>query len=160
MPFTSLAAALLRIGEHKFTPELNDITRTYFTEASRYEDATTSAAMRAFAADPTNADAIATLRANPSMVGKIGTTCVATMISGGHAYNALPQRATAAIDCRVFPGHSREEIQAELEHVVAAPTVHFTDVSGNSVATPASPLRADVVTAVTKAIRLSYPESR
>jgi carboxypeptidase PM20D1 len=152
-----LAAALLRIGAYKFTPELNDITRTYFTEAARYEDEKTGAAMRAFAADPTDAAAISTLRANSAMIGRTGTTCVATMVSGGHAYNALPQRATAAIDCRVFPGHSRQEIQAELERAVAAPMVQFTDVSGNSVATPASPLRTDVVSAVTKAIRLSYP---
>jgi carboxypeptidase PM20D1 len=152
-----LAGALLRIGAYKFTPELNDITRTYFAEAARYEDEKTGAAMRAFAADPADAAAIAVLRANASMVGRIGTTCVATMVNAGHAYNALPQRATAAIDCRVFPGHSRQEIQSELERVVAAPPVRFTDVSGNSVATPASPLRADVVSAITKAIRISYP---
>lgn len=152
-----LAGALLRIGEYQFKPELNEITRSYFTEAARYEDPQTASAMRAFAADPTDSEAIAVLRANPSMVGRIGTTCVATMISGGHAYNALPQRATAAVDCRVFPGHTREEIQAELERVVDSSLVQFNDVSGNSVATDPSPVRADLTAAITKAIRLYYP---
>jgi acetylornithine deacetylase/succinyl-diaminopimelate desuccinylase-like protein len=97
------------------------------------------------------------LRANPSYIGRIGTTCVATMLSGGHALNALPQRATANIDCRIFPGHPPAEIMAELEKVAADPGVHFKDVTVGSVATDASPIRQDLVSAVTKAIRLGYP---
>ena len=113
--------------------------------------------MRAFAADPTDAKAIATLRADPSTVGKIGTTCVATMIKGGHALNALPQSVTADINCRIFPGHPREEIMAELQHAVGDPAVKFKDISEGSVATDASPLRADLANAVTKAIHIGYP---
>ena len=67
--------------------------------------------------------ATATLRASPTYVGKIGTTCVPTMIEGGHAQNALPQRATANVNCRVFPGHSREEIRLALETIAATPGV-------------------------------------
>jgi carboxypeptidase PM20D1 len=152
-----LAAALVRIGNYKFKPELNDITRAYFTEAARYEEPEFAAAMRGFVANPTDEHAVAVLRSNPSLVGRIGTTCVATMINGGHALNALPQRATANINCRIFPGHAVAEIMSELKNIAAEPSVEFTDVSEGSVITDASPIRPDLVTAVTKAIRLSYP---
>jgi acetylornithine deacetylase/succinyl-diaminopimelate desuccinylase-like protein len=152
-----MSAALVRIGQYKFKPELSDLTREYFKSAATYEGPQTAAAMRAFAADPTDANAIATLRANPATVGKIGTTCVATMIKGGHALNALPQSVTADINCRIFPGHPRTEIMAELQRAAADPAVHFKDISEGSVATDASPLRADLVNAVTKAIHIGYP---
>ena len=154
---TQLSAALVRVGEYKFEPELSDLTREYFRGAANYETPEIAGAMRAFAADPKDAKAIATLRANPSTVGKIGTTCVATMIKGGHALNALPQSATATINCRIFPGHPREQIMAELQRVAADPAVKFKDISEGSVATEASPLRADLVSAVTKAIHIGYP---
>jgi carboxypeptidase PM20D1 len=154
---TRLAAALVKIGAYKFKPETNAISRGYFTEAARFEQPEIAAAMRDFAANPSNAHAAAVLRSNPSYVGRIGTTCVATMLSGGHALNALPQRATANIDCRIFPGHPPAEIMAELEKVTADPIVQFKDVTVGSVATDASPIRKDLVTAVTKAIRLGYP---
>jgi acetylornithine deacetylase/succinyl-diaminopimelate desuccinylase-like protein len=113
--------------------------------------------MRAFAADPTDSKAIAVLSANPATVGKIGTTCVVTMINGGHAPNALPQRATANINCRIFPGHSRGEIMEQLRRAAADRAVQFKDVSEGSVATEASPLRADLVGAITRALQVSYP---
>ena len=97
------------------------------------------------------------LRANPATVGEIGTTCVATMISGGHALNALPQRATANINCRIFPGHKPADIMAELEKAAAEPAVSFADVTIGSVATDASPVRPDFVAAVEKAMADVYP---
>ena len=152
-----LAQALTRIGAYQFTPEASDLTRAYFENAAAYEDAATAAAMRAFAANPADRSAIATLSATPSMIGKIGTTCVATMVSGGHALNALPQRATANINCRIFPGHKPSAIMAELKTVVADPGVAFKDVTEGSVATDASPIRPDFVAAVTKAMNQVYP---
>jgi carboxypeptidase PM20D1 len=152
-----LAAALLRIQGYRFKPELNDLTRAYFVSAAKYEPAGTAAAMRAFAADPTNEKAIETLAADPAMVGKIGTTCVVTLISGGHANNALPQRATANINCRIFPGHSRADILAELTAVVADPKVAVKDITEGSVSTDASPMRPDFVAAVTDAMGAVYP---
>ena len=152
-----LAAALVRIGQYRFKPELSELTRAYFTAAARFESPEIAAAMRAFAADPTDSKVIAVLRANPTTIGKIGTTCVATMISGGHALNALPQRATANINCRIFPGHARAQIMEELQHVAADPAVQFRDVSEGSVATEASPIRPDVVNAITRGIHLGYP---
>jgi carboxypeptidase PM20D1 len=152
-----LAAALVRIGQYKFKPELSDLTRAYFTAAAPYESPKIAAAMRAFAADPTDSTAIAVLQADAATIGKIGTTCVATMISGGHALNALPQRATANINCRIFPGHPRAQIMEELQRVAADPAVQFKDVSQGSVATDASPIRPDLVAAITRAIHIGYP---
>jgi acetylornithine deacetylase/succinyl-diaminopimelate desuccinylase-like protein len=79
------------------------------------------------------------------------------MISGGHALNALPQRAEANVNCRIFPGHPPAAIMAELEAVAAEPKVAFKDVTEGSVASDASPMRPDFVAAVTKAIHGVYP---
>jgi acetylornithine deacetylase/succinyl-diaminopimelate desuccinylase-like protein len=154
---TQLSAALVRIGQYKFKPELSELTRAYFTAAARYEIPEIAAAMRAFVADPADAKAIEVLRANPGAVGKIGTTCVATMVNGGHAPNALPQRATANINCRIFPGHPRAQILEELRQAAADPAVQFQDITAGSVATDASPIRPDLVDAVTRAIHIGYP---
>ena len=153
----ALAAGLAKIDRYRFRPELSDLTRAYFTAAARYEPAETAAAMRAFAADPSDAKAIATLRANPATIGKIGTTCIPTMVSGGHALNALPQRATANMNCRIFPGHKPADIMAELAQVAGDPTIEWKDVSEGSVATDASPMRPDFVAAVEKALGKAYP---
>ena len=152
-----LAAALVRIGQYQFKPELSDLTRAAFVNMARYEDPKTGAAMRAFAADPTDKAAIATLTANPATVGKIGTTCVVTLISGGHAENALPQRAAANINCRIFPGHKPADIMAELQTVAADPAVGFKDATEGSVSSDASPMRPDFVGAVNKAMAKVYP---
>ena len=152
-----LAAALLRIHDYQFKPELSDLTKAYFVQAANYEDPTIGAAMRAFAADPTDQKAIATLAANPATVGKIGTTCVVTMIKGGHALNALPGSATANINCRIFPGHKPAEIMAELQAVAAEPAVTFKDVTEGSVMTEASPMRPDYIQAVKTALAGPYP---
>ena len=121
-----LSRVLDRIGAYRFTPELSPLTRAALTAAAPYEEPAIGKAMLAFVADPTDQQAIATLVANPSTVGRIGTTCVATMISGGHALNALPQKATANINCRIFPGHKPAEILAELKRVGAEPAATFT----------------------------------
>lgn len=153
-----LSQALVKVGAYKFKAEQNEITKGYFEKAAAFTDRPEiAAAMRAFAANPADEKALATLRADPSMVGKVGTTCVPTMLGGGHAENALPQRAFANINCRIFPGHSKEAIMAELAGVIGDPAVKITDVTAGSVATPASPVRADVVAAVSKAMSKAYP---
>lgn len=153
-----LSQALVKVGAYKFKAEQNEITKGYFEKAAAFTDRPEiAAAMRAFAANPADEKALGTLRADPSMVGKVGTTCVPTMLGGGHAENALPQRAFANINCRIFPGHSKADIMAELAGVIGDPAVKITDVTAGSVATPASPVRADVVAAVSKAMSKSYP---
>jgi acetylornithine deacetylase/succinyl-diaminopimelate desuccinylase-like protein len=152
-----LAAALLHIQPHRFTPELNPVSRAYFKAAARYASPETGAAMRTFAADPADPHAIATLAADPAMVGRIGTTCVVTMIEGGHAQNALPQRATANVNCRIFPGNGRAAIMRELQAVAADPAIGFHDISEGAVDTDASPLRPDFVRAVEDGIHAIHP---
>ncbi|NHN83762.1 M20/M25/M40 family metallo-hydrolase [Acetobacter musti] len=152
-----LAAALLRIQKYQFRPELNALSKNYFTNAAQFQPANIASAMRAFAINPGDRNAIATLSADPALIGKIGTTCVVTMISGGHALNALPQNATANINCRIFPGHPRSTIMAELEKVAADPQIHFTDVTQGSVETEASPMRPDFTQAIDKAMHSVYP---
>jgi len=117
----------VKIGAYKFPAEQNALTKAYFTQAAPFEaDPKMAAAMRAFAANINDAEAVAVLRANPAMVGKVGTTCVPTMADAGHALNALPQRATAYINCRIFPGHSVEEVQQELQSVIGDSGVSVT----------------------------------
>jgi acetylornithine deacetylase/succinyl-diaminopimelate desuccinylase-like protein len=154
---SQLSAALVRIGQYQFKPEVSELTRAYFQQAARYQTPDIAAAMKAFAADPTDRRAIATLTANPATIGKIGTTCVTTMISGGHALNALPQRASANINCRIFPGHKPADIMKELERVAADPAVTFREVTEGSVPNDPSPMRPDFVAAVTKAMGTIHP---
>ncbi|WP_404333631.1 M20/M25/M40 family metallo-hydrolase [Sphingomonas sp. MMS12-HWE2-04] len=152
-----LSDALVKVGAYRFQPELSDLSKAYFNAAARYEDPETAAAMKAFAANPADEKAVAALRANYATIGKIGTTCVPTMVSGGHALNALPQRATANINCRIFPGHKPADIMAELAKAAGDPAIQWKDVSEGSVATDASPMRPDFVRAVEKALGKAYP---
>ena len=153
-----LSRALERIGGHHFAAQQNPLTKAWFERAAPFEsDAATAAAMRAFAADVNDEKALAVLRANPATVGKVGTTCVPTMVSGGHALNALPQRASANINCRIFPGNKPADVMAELVKVANEPAVTFTDVSEGSTASPASPMRPDFVAAAEAAIKAAYP---
>jgi carboxypeptidase PM20D1 len=155
-----LSGALGRIGAHHFAPQVNDITRDYFTKAAAFvSDPLLAAAMRAFAADPADKAAIAVLRGNPAYVGKIATTCVPTMVSAGHGRNALPQRATANVNCRIFPGHSKEEVRAELEKVAAEPAVTIREIDPEyTTDAPASPYDEAFVRAATRALRGSFGE--
>ncbi|WP_122049034.1 M20/M25/M40 family metallo-hydrolase [Asaia bogorensis] len=153
-----LAEALLKIQAHPFRPELNALTRSYFMNAARFSSPRLAAAMRVFAATPDNARAVAILRAEPSLVGSIGTTCTVTTIRGGHALNALPQHAEANINCRIFPGHSRIDVMHELAEIIDDPSVHLEDQSAGSVETPPSPLDAPFAAAVTRAAHAAYPD--
>jgi len=155
-----LAAALTRIGAHHFTPEVNDITRDYFVKAADFvSDPLLAAAMRAFAKDPADKAAIAVLRANPAKIGKIATTCVPTMASAGHGLNALPQRATAFVNCRIFPGHSPEEVMAQLAAVAAEPAITIRQIDPEyTTASPASPYDEVFIGAATRAIRGAFGE--
>ncbi len=155
-----LSQALARIGAYRFKAEQNPLTKAYFEKAAQFEsDPKLAAAMRAFAANVNDEAAVATLRTSTGYVGKVGTTCVPTMVHGGHAVNALPQRATANVNCRVFPGHTRAQIIAELEKVAGVPEVKFTDVTGDTATeSNASPMRPDYLAAVDKAMAAAWPK--
>jgi carboxypeptidase PM20D1 len=153
-----MATALGRIGAYRFKAERNPLTKAYFAKAAQFEaDPKLASAMRAFSANPNDEAAIAVLRASPAHVGKVGTTCTPTMIKGGHAENALPQRVTANVNCRIFPGHPREQIMAELERVAGVPQVKFSDFTkGDSIESDASPMRDDFVWAIGSAMDAAW----
>lgn len=151
-----LAAALVKIQNYKFPVQANDLTRRFFEGVGKRTEGELGEAMRAFAADPTDQAAIAILRANPSFVGTTGTTCVATMLRGGHAENALPQSATATVNCRIFPGVGVAATEAALRDVVGNDAVQFNMISDPTETDP-SPLREDVLAALQKAVDNKFP---
>jgi acetylornithine deacetylase/succinyl-diaminopimelate desuccinylase-like protein len=106
-----LAEGLLKIGHHSFPFELNPVTRAYFERVSRTNTGETAADMRAVAQTPPDAQAIERLAREPSYGAITRTTCVATRLDGGHANNALPQRAQAVVNCRILPGGTRRPHQ-------------------------------------------------
>lgn len=150
-----LADALKKVQEYRFPVRYNDITLSFFAASAKAESGELSQAMSKFAKDPSNQEAIDYLYQKPSYVGITRTTCVATMLNAGHAENALPQSATATINCRVFPGIKPGEIKSVLQSV-AGENVEV-EMLEKPLASPASDLRKDVTRAVTKAVRSRYP---
>ncbi len=151
-----LAAALLKIQAYKFPVNASELTRAYFRGTGPKTPGELGKAMIAFAADPTDKWAIKTLRANPGTVGTTGTTCVATLLSAGHAVNALPQSATANVNCRIFPGEGVAKTIERLKAVMGNDAVEISMVAPPT-ETDASPLRSDVLAAVRKAVDTRYP---
>ena len=152
----SLAHALDKIEAYRFTPTMNETTRAYFAGREKLEKGPIGDAMRAWLANPDDGAAADAIEASESEVGLTRTRCVATRLFAGHADNALPQLATAMINCRIFPGVDPNAIKAELERVVADPEVVVTR-NDNYVASLASPLRPDVTNAYTKAVTTLHP---
>jgi len=148
-----LADALEKLRTYRFQPMQNDVTRAYFEERARQEgNSQLGQEIRAWLANPNDGAAADAVEANPLEVGITRTRCVATMLSGGHADNALPQSATATVNCRIFPGVQPTEVQAELQKLVGPKVEVKPDPEFIGVPTPASPLRPDVVAAVTRAV--------
>ena len=121
-----LVRALDRLSRYEFPVQLNDANRGYLTAMSKIVGGEKGRAMAAVAADPADAAAVAVLDRDQNLHAMLRTTCVATILSAGHATNALPQRARANINCRIFPGVGREEIQAQLVKLAADPAVSVT----------------------------------
>ena len=150
-----LADALKALQSHRFPVMWNDWTLGGFKAQGPITGGELGSAMSRFARDPRDAAAAETLSRNPEYNGQLRTTCVATRLSGGHADNALPQLATAVVNCRIFPGQSVQEVRDTLQQWVGA-KVSVSERDQRSVS-PASPLRPDVVAAVTKAVDAVYP---
>ncbi|MCJ8156413.1 M20/M25/M40 family metallo-hydrolase [Sphingomonas sp. LaA6.9] len=155
-PIYRLSRALDRLAAYKFPNLANELTKASLTAASKQVGGELGAAMARYATNPADSAAAEIIASKPEYVGQIRTTCVATMVSGGHAQNALPQRATANINCRIFPGTSIDTIKAELAKVMADDSAKIT-VLDDPTASDASPLRPDVMNAVTRAVRARYP---
>jgi acetylornithine deacetylase/succinyl-diaminopimelate desuccinylase-like protein len=155
-----LADALKALQAHRFTPMMNATSRGYFEERARQEgNSPLGQAMRRWLANPDDGRAADEIEANPLEVGLTRTRCVATMLEGGHADNALPQSAKATVNCRIMPGVDPKSVQAELQQL-AGPNVEVKpDPNYIGTPTPPSPLRPDVLKAVTAAIeRFHGPE--
>ncbi len=150
-----MSRALLAIENYSFPVRATELTRSYLGSLGQRIPGEAGAALQAFAKDPTDAKAIAALRASPEFVGTLGTTCVATMIDGGHAENALPQKVTATVNCRVFPGEGVAATKATLEKVVANPDIKF-ETMGDPVEGPDSKLPDDVRKAIEVSLTKRY----
>lgn len=136
---THLGQALVRIGAHDFPVRLNDVTRAYFERSAAIVGGEMGAAMRAIVADPADAAAARVLSADPRYNSQLRTTCVATTLEGGHARNALPQRARANVNCRVLPDENPDDVQRALERVIGDAKVTVTPI-GRARTSPPSPL--------------------
>lgn len=152
-----LAAAIRNIQEHQFPVRWSEMTLAYFQQTGEQLGGELGEAMVRFAYDPEDAEAAARLAREPSYVGTTRTTCVVTMLDAGHAENALPQSATATVNCRIFPGVPVAEIEQTLRAVVDNDDIELA-LQGEPTESPISELRDDVVAAVSKAVRPRYPE--
>jgi len=150
-----LADALKAVQAYRFPVMWNDWTLGGFKAAAAATPGELGEAMARFAANPNDTAAADVLYNSPQDVGRTRTTCIATMLKGGHATNALPQSATATINCRVFPGMSVDAVKGTLQRLVGD-KVEVQALNNPTVAKP-SPIRADVMAAVTKAVHGIYP---
>ena len=140
-----LARALARLESHEFPVEMTETTKTYFRVAGEGRGDAVGRAMVAIAANPADKAAEAVVNQDPFLHSNLRTTCVATMLDGGHARNALAQRAGAFVNCRIFPGHPVEEIRRELAAIVADPGVTITVLPPLRPSPPAPPLDPKVM---------------
>jgi acetylornithine deacetylase/succinyl-diaminopimelate desuccinylase-like protein len=141
---TQLAAALTRIAAHTFPVRLNEVTRVFFERTAASETPEVAEAMRAVVRGAPDPGAAALLADMPEYNARLRTTCVATKIEGGHADNALPQRARAVINCRLVPGDAASGIEAQLTRLVGDPAVSVRPL-WDAQAAPPSPLTSDVL---------------
>ncbi len=152
-----LAGGLIRVSQYDFPVQFDDANRAYFGAIAKLTGGDAGAAITALMRDPNDAAAKAVVEADPSWNAVIHTTCVATMLDGGHATNALPQRAGAIVNCRIFPGVSTEAVRQMLAQVVADPAISITmpDVRG-PVAKPL-PLTSEVMDPIRQVSAKYYP---
>jgi carboxypeptidase PM20D1 len=151
-----LAHALEKVEAYRFPVMATDLTRAYLGAVGQAQSGPLGEALRKFAADPTDAHAADMLAKSPEFIGTTRTTCVATMLEAGHAENALPQTARAAVNCRIFPDVAVESVRDALVAAIADPEVKVT-VRGKPEASPISEMRPDVIAAITRAVHADYP---
>ncbi|MEP6494079.1 MAG: M20/M25/M40 family metallo-hydrolase [bacterium] len=148
-----LSKALLKVAAYQFPVVLNDVTKVYFARAATVEPRPDiAAAMKAIVANPKDAKASATLSKDPRLASILRTTCVATRLAGGHAYNALPQTATANVNCRAEPTATYESVKSTLERIVADTGVKVTflgESHSGPLGAPPSAVNPELLAAVT-----------
>ena len=152
-----LSRALVKVQDHEFPLEMTDVTRAYFAKAGAARHDALGDAMVALAANPQDKAAEAAVNADRGLHSNLRTTCVATTVTAGHARNALPQRATANVNCRIFPGHSIESIRDELAQVIADPSIAITVLPPRRPSPPAPPLDPKVIAPMEKLVARYFP---
>ncbi len=152
-----LGTGLTRIGAHEFPIRLNDASREYFLRMADIEGGDTGAAMRALVADQGNVEAAAVVTRNPTWNAMIRTTCVATMMEAGHAKNALPQRAQANVNCRIYPDQTFEEVRETLARIVADPDITVTKLQTRGPMAKAPPLTPEIMGPIEQVAAKVYP---
>jgi len=160
-----LAGALARLQSFSFPLEVNEITRSYFERNAAMENGQLASDMKAIAKQPPDSAAVRRLSEAPYYNSLLHTTCVATMLSGGHAPNALPQTARANVNCRIFPGEDPEEVRKALERVSNDPKVKISVVAQLTpdgkvvpvVPVPPSPLLPEVTQAMERVLGAVWP---
>jgi acetylornithine deacetylase/succinyl-diaminopimelate desuccinylase-like protein len=162
-----LADALGRLEHYQFPLELNAVTRAYYERTASLSTGEQAADMLAILHDPPDAAAAARLSQTPLHNAELHTTCVATRLDAGHANNALPQTARANVNCRILPGHSREEVREALLGVFADPKVEVryvventgqaSDTAPAAQAPPPVKSRPDVMQAIEKIAAELWP---
>jgi acetylornithine deacetylase/succinyl-diaminopimelate desuccinylase-like protein len=152
-----LAAGITRLATYEFPVRLNDTTRVYFSRMADIKGGEIGAAMRSLVRDPTDAKAIATVTQDPTWNAMLRTTCVATMFEAGHATNALPQRARANVNCRVYPDQSFEDVRQTLERVVADPEIKVTKLETRGPMAKAPPLTPEIMKPIEEVAAQIYP---
>jgi acetylornithine deacetylase/succinyl-diaminopimelate desuccinylase-like protein len=156
-----LAEALLRLREYEFPVELNDTTRAFFAKGGAIFGGQVGQAMQTVASAAPDSQAfkqaVALLDHDRSMHSTLRTTCVATMIDGGHATNALPQRAGAIVNCRIFPGHSFEQVRAVLAQVLADPKLSVVTTDPDHPIAKAPPMDPQIIHPIEALTARYYP---
>jgi acetylornithine deacetylase/succinyl-diaminopimelate desuccinylase-like protein len=152
-----VANAIERLRNYQFRVMWNDTTISSFRANGPRVGGEIGQAMMRFAENPGDRRAARILTGSPFAVGQIRTTCIPTMLAGGHADNALPQSAAVTVNCRIFPGVSVEQIRTELQGVVGD-RVTIALLADQYYSSDASELRQDVVDAVTAAVRANHPD--
>ncbi len=121
----AMADAVTKVRDYRFPLQFSEVTRTFFTKAGAMRPAPVGPAMIALAANPADSAAEAIVNADKTLHSLLRTTCVATLIDGGHALNALPQTVTANVNCRMFPGRTVDETQAALAAAIGNPAIRI-----------------------------------
>ncbi len=151
-----LSRALIAVQEHDFPVMLNEVTRAYFSGTADIVGGEMGAAMKRVLADPSDAEAVTVLAREPGYNARLRTTCVATLLSGGHAENALPQRATANVNCRILPDHDPEDVRRTLVELAAPYDVSVEPVRPAR-PSPPSPLTAEVLGPIRRITEEMWP---
>ena len=152
----SLASALGAIQNHSFPVSFNEVTRAYFKATSLTMSKEDRGAMERLLKNPADEEAAGKFAEVPSVNSRLRTTCVATQLDAGHAENALPQRASATVNCRILPGVPPADVQAELIRLIADPDVSVTPMRPPT-PSDASPLSEEVLDPIMQITQELWP---